>query len=373
MAWLRERTEHKKEEGLHREIPRPLSPSHFDLRSNDHLGISRDRVLQERIREALALGNSFGSSGSRLISGNSEAIMELEQEMLAHYKDESGLLFSSGYQANVGIIAALGAYRDVTLLYDEKVHASMRDGIRMALSRSIPFAHNDLEDLEKKLSKVEGAAFILTEGLFSMDGDIPPICPMLELAERFEAGLVLDEAHSNGVYGPEGKGLAVEKGVEDRVLARLFPFGKAYVQQGAFVAGPHELRDFLIDHARSFIYSTAPSFPALSALRTTFHYVPHLHKARKALFEKAEHFQKKATEFGLPFLSEAKGPVQGVFVEGNEAVQRIDRELLDQGYAVKGVRKPTVPEGSERIRSMVHADTPDEVISDVLGIIAARL
>ncbi len=371
--WLRERTERKKEAGLHRELPTPLSSGFTDLRSNDHLGLSRDPELRARIVKGLTQESPFGSTGSRLISGNSRVVMELEREMADHYAAEGGLLFPSGYQANVGIITALGAYRDVTLLYDERVHASMRDGIRMAVARSFSFAHNDLEDLEKKVTKAEGPAFILSEALFSMDGDGPPLRSMLELAERYDAALILDEAHSNGVYGEGGAGSAVQERVEDRVFARIFPFGKAFAQQGSFVAGSEALREFLIDHARSFIYSTAPSFPVIGALRETLRYVPHCDEQRKALFEKAAFFRAEAEKAGLPLLPEAYGPIQGVILEGNEEVQRLEAELWNEGYAVKGIRKPTVPEGEERIRFMIHADTPEGTIADAIRTIASHL
>jgi 8-amino-7-oxononanoate synthase len=298
--------------------------------------------------------------------------MELEEEMAEHYQAPAGLLFNSGYQANLGLISALGGRR-TTLIYDERIHASMRDGIRLALGRGFSFAHNDHRALEDKLSKAEGTTFVLIEGLYSMDGDEADLAAVLDLAERYDASVVLDEAHSNGVLGPSGRGVAVRDGLAERTFARIFPFGKAFAQQGAFVCGSDLLRDYLISNARSFIYSTAPSFPALTALRESFRWGVQAEGARNGLFQRIEHFRDRAMREDLPIIKGAKGPVQGVLVEGNEAVMDLERYLWEHGLAVKGIRKPTVPEGSERLRIVLHADTPFERIDRALDLMKERL
>lgn len=354
-------------------MPLPSSEPE-ELRSNDHLGLSRDRELQERIHAAMGPDTMRGSTGSRLISGNSELAMELESEMAEHYGCLDGLLFNSGYQANVGLLSALGG-RDCCFLYDEKVHASMRDGIRLGFARSRAFRHNDPEDLERRLQKEKGSGpvFILSEGLFSMDGDRPPIERFAELAARYDASLIIDEAHSNGVLGPFGKGLVAQQGLEGQVFSRILPFGKAFAQQGAFVSCDPILKEFLIDHARSFIFSTAMSHPALIALRESFRYGRENERARKSLFEKVELFRKRGEAHGLPLLPNAYGPIQGVFVKGNEEVLRVERELRKSGFELKGIRKPSVPSGEERIRISLHADTPETTIEGLVRKLAELL
>lgn len=370
--WIRERLQKDKEEGVYRTLPDPLPLGTVDLRSNDHLGLFEDPTLRERIQQALREEPLSGSTGSRLISGNSKLHLDLEEEMAAHYRAGTGLLFSTGYQANVGLLSALGE-RGNSLIYDEKVHASMRDGIRSALARAHSFRHNDPIDLEKKLQRAQGPTFILIEGLYSMDGDRAPLHPILELAERHQASIVLDEAHSNGVLGEKGRGEAARQGVEERIFARVMPFGKAVCQQGAFVTGPQLLKELLIGHARSFIFSTAPSFPALVALRESFRYAMEADARREALFEKVERFRYRAQQEGIALFEDADGPIQGVQVPGAEAAKRLEELLWEKGFAVKAVRKPTVPEGKERIRIVIHADTSNEAIDELVRILKQAL
>ncbi len=206
-----------------------------------------------------------------------------------------------------------------------------------------------------------------------MDGDTAPLQAMLERTEAYDASLVLDEAHSNGVLGEQGKGLAYRENLQDRVFARIFPFGKAIAQQGGLVTGSPTLKEFLVGHARSFIYSTAPSFPMLLALRESFRYAAEASEARRSLFERVAHFRKKAEAYAVPIASEAKGPIQGFSLGNNDAVRSLEAYLWEQGYAVKGIRRPTVPEGEERIRIVLHADTPYEAIEEVLRLTASRL
>lgn len=360
------------EEGLYRELPHPIPEGCLDLRSNDHLGFASAPSFSNALKEALKESPLQGSTGSRLISGNSEFIEALEKELASFYREETALLFPSGYQANVGLLSAIGD-KGMRFLYDERVHASMRDGIRLSFARARSFRHNDPDELERLLKREEGASFVLTEGLFSMDGDRPPLKEFLAICRAHDAFLILDEAHSNGVWGPHGEGIAVEEGVDKELFARIMPFGKAFAQQGAAVLGSEKLRDFLINRSRPFIFSTAPSFPFLLALQTALHRVKEADEERGLLFQKVRSFREKASAKGLPLLPEAHGPVQGVLVKGEREVMELEKDLWEEGFAVKGIRSPSVPKGSERVRIMIHASTPEEGLEKLIDSMATRL
>ena len=249
----------------------------MDFSSNDYLGLARRQDLYEAASELLQESDMLqnGSTGSRLLTGHNRLFDLAESEIAKFHSAESALLFNSGYDANLGFFEAVPQREDV-VFYDEYVHASIRDGIRLGKYRSLKFRHNDLDDLrrlivnylESEQFRTGSSLFAVTESVFSMDGDSPDLESLVQLTEELNCHLVVDEAHALGVFGPQGSGRIQESGLQDRVFARITTFGKALGCHGAAVLGSVQLRDYLLNFARSLIYSTALSPHSLAALTT---------------------------------------------------------------------------------------------------------
>lgn len=243
-AYLKKLNE-RKEKGSYRSLFSFEDAS--DFWSNDYLGLAR---------APLAYPGCSGSTGSRLISGNTALIQMAESRIARFFGSEAALVFNSGYDANLGFFSAVPQKGD-TVLYDELIHASVRDGIRLSHAKSYSFRHNDLKDLQRKAEHASGTVFIAVESLYSMDGDLAPLPELADWCELHGALLVVDEAHAGGVFGEGGRGLVAAAGLESRCFARLVTFGKAYGMHGGAICGGKLLCEFLINFARSFIYTTA--------------------------------------------------------------------------------------------------------------------
>jgi 8-amino-7-oxononanoate synthase len=339
----------------------------IDLCSNDYLGVSR-KLMQESI----PLVDRIGATGSRLVSGDSPAHEELEAFLAQFHLTEAALVFGSGYEANLGLLSCLAGRGD-TILFDDLCHASMRDGIRLSFARSYSFRHNDLDDLRLKLKSARGECFIAVESVYSMDGDRAPLRELCQIAEECGAYLIVDEAHATGIFGVCGEGLVQREGLSERVFARVHTFGKALGYRGACVVGSKDLRDYLINFARPFIYSTAPDALSLVVMRRAYEYAREAMSERKDLWELVAQFRNLRSEFpALEFL-DAESPIQGIVIPGNRAVLGAERALLADGYAVRAIRSPTVPAGRERLRICLHSYNSIEEIRDVLTISSAWL
>ncbi|MDF3029073.1 MAG: 8-amino-7-oxononanoate synthase [Fluviicola sp.] len=326
---------------------------HVDFWSNDYLGLARlPQVVDVK-----------GSTGSRLISGNSEVVEEVERQVAAHFQSEAALIFNSGYDANLGLFSSLPQKGD-TILYDEYVHASVRDGIRLSFASSFSFRHNDVSDLKKKLQKAEGTVFVAVESLYSMDGDLAPLLEISQLCKEYNALLIVDEAHSGGVFGVEGKGLCQELGVVDSVFIRVFTFGKAYGAHGAVVCCSDEVREFLINFARSFIYTTA--LP--EGIYTHILHQLELSKTedlRKQLQENIACFSGKMKSQ----LSSENSPIQIIEFSDLNRCKLKAQQLQEAGFAVKAILPPTVPMGSQRLRICIHAFNTKEEIDQLISML----
>lgn len=320
--------------------------NHIDFWSNDYLGLAQ-------IAQTVEL---TGSTGSRLISGNSKVIEDTESRIAAHFQSEAALVFNSGYDANVGLFSSLPQKGD-TILYDELVHASVRDGIRLSFANSFSFRHNDVADLEKKLQKATGTIFVAVESLYSMDGDLAPLVEINRLCSNYEALLIVDEAHSGGVFGREGKGLCDESGISGSVFIRLFTFGKAYGAHGAVVCCSGLVRQFLVNFARSFIYTTAlPEAMYVHLLNQIERSKPE--GLRTRLRENIAHFTKSIQST----LSAPGSPIQVLEFPDLVLCKQKAAYLQQAGFAVKAILPPTVPAGSQRLRICIHAfNTPEEI------------
>jgi 8-amino-7-oxononanoate synthase len=236
-----------------------------DFCSNDYLGFARSPLLKNKIENEIGDFVSNGSTGSRLLSGNSAYTEDLEKYIAILHQSEAGLIFNSGYDANLGLFSSLPQRGD-TVITDELIHASIIDGARLSYANRYTFKHNDLGSLEAKLKQAKGNCFVAVESVYSMDGDTPPLNEIAALTLKYDAHLIVDEAHAVGLYG---FGL-VATDLQKQVFARVVTFGKALGCHGAIVLGSNLLRQYLINFARSFIYTTAASFHQMASVKTAY-------------------------------------------------------------------------------------------------------
>lgn len=322
----------------------------IDFFSNDYLGISKDF-------ESLGLTSlTFnGSTGSRLLSGNSIEAEACERFIAQKFKSLSALVFNSGYDANIGVFSSLPQKGD-TIIYDEFIHASIRDGIRLSMAKAYSFKHNSLEDLEKKIKQAEGTVYLAIESIYSMNGDVVPLREIVNLSELYSCNIILDEAHSTGIYGDNGEGLAVYLGLEDKIFARIITFSKAYGFFGAAVLGSNDFKDFLINFARSFIYSTA--LPK--------NYYQQLIKILS--LDISLRIEQLQATIKLMNPSEFYSPIQ--ILRSNSLTQLIDlsNQFKQSGIYQRIIFSPTVPKGQECIRMCVHSFNTKEEVSKMLAI-----
>jgi len=322
-----------------------------DFFSNDYLGLSRQPV---EVKD-----DGSGSTGSRLISGTSNAALSCESFLADYFGAAAALVFNSGYDANLGFFGSVPQKGD-TIIYDQLIHASVRDGIRLSYAKALSFAHNSLEDLEKKLRLAEGTMYVAVESLYSMDGDLSPLKEISDLCALYKAYMIVDEAHAAGVLG---KGLVDELGISDLVFARLVTFGKAYGAHGAAIFGSLQLKDYLVNFARSFIYTTAlpPSAYHLIQQRCAVD----LASLQDQLQQNIRIFRKMISSERL--YSDARSPIQIIPIGDITKTRVLAEKLQDSGFAVKPIYSPTVPRGEERIRICLHAFNTEEEITHLVA------
>ena len=356
--------ETRRKEGLLRQLQ--VLDDSIDFCSNDYLGLASDQILAANIArdfEALPIASrKNGSTGSRLISGQSNLIEQFEKQCATFHGAEAALLFSSGYDANVGLISSLPQEGDV-IFCDKLLHASLIDGLRLSKAERRIFKHNNLDDLIHLLDQypAETRKWIVVESVYSMDGDIAPLTALVDLKNKYGAELIVDEAHSGGIYGPAGQGLVFELGLIEEIFARVITFGKAWGNAGAVVLGSLALKEYLVNFARPFIYSTAPAPAHVSALLSTLHYLPSQNEARKKLQENIVFFRENAKSEAW---GDSKTAIQTFFVTGNEAVRA--KAAKAKEFAIKPIVSPTVPKGKERIRITLSANHTKEQIQSLI-------
>jgi len=346
----------------------------INLCSNDYLGLSTDARLREAVTAALASGLPVASTGSRLLSGNATIWEELEAEFARFIGTEAALYFGSGYAANVGLLSALLHPEDV-VFSDQSNHASIVDGIRLSRARKVIFPHLDLNFLEDALrhsNDSAGQKFIVIESVFSMDGDRAPLADLLKIANRWGAVLIVDEAHATGVFGPQGRGLVVAMGGTRRVLATVHPCGKALASAGAFVCCSETLKQYLVNRARSFIFSTAlpPYFAA--QIRRAVAIVAEADRERSRLEGLACFLRRELKQAGFD-TGPSDSQIVPVLLGGNDTAVHYADELCQQGFAVRPIRPPTVPEGQSRLRLSLNSSLSTDILASVASaLIAAR-
>lgn len=330
---------------------RALQPvSGADFASNDYLGLAGSALLRDLTRAALDRGLAPGAGAARLLRGNHDAFTSVESEAARHFGSGGALYFGAGYGANLAIFSALPAARDL-VLHDALIHASSLDGMRLGLAETRSFAHNDadaarsaLRDWRAKGGK--GQVWIAVESLYSMDGDFAPIADLATLAAEEGAFLVVDEAHATGIWGPEGRGLAAPFAHLENVIT-LHTCGKALGVQGALVCANPVLIALLINRARSFIYSTAPSPLLAEVLRGVLAHLASDPTRREALLARVAQAGDLARGSGL---AASGSQIQPVILPGDARCLAAAAALRAQGFDIRAIRAPTVPKGAERLR-----------------------
>ncbi len=352
----------------------------IDFSSNDYLGFAKSDAIFNQTHQLLLDRKMMrnGATGSRLISGNHNLYPETETLIANFHQSESALIFSSGYDANVGFFSSVPQRNDV-ILYDELCHASIRDGIRLSNAKSYKFTHNDWEDLEEKIlrchaERSRGASdneiYIVTESVFSMDGDSPSLEKISEIVEKYDCLLVVDEAHALGVFGRNGQGLIQELNLQHKVFARIMTFGKGLGCHGAAILGTNELYDYLVNFARSFIYTTGLSPHSVATIFTAYQNLQSNNSAIGKLKDNILHFSQTKNQLGLKqIFVHGKSAIQSAIIPGNEKVKHIANQLQQSGFNVKAILSPTVPEGQERLRICLHSDNSPEEVSQVLTLL----
>lgn len=338
----------------------------IDFCSNDYLGLARSTELSKAIHDEIQTLQPVnnGSGGSRLLSGNTIYTEDTERYIASFHNAEAGLVFNSGYDANIGLLSSLGQKGD-TFVCDELIHASLIDGARLTHANRYTFKHNDLIDLEAKLKAAKGIIYVIVESVYSMDGDIAPLQKISDLCKLYQANLIVDEAHATGVFGKHGAGLIQFLNLEQDTFARVVTFGKAVGCHGAIVLGGATLREYLINFARSFIYTTAAPLHNIISVRCAYKMLEDL--------DYATEFQKKIALFtslirkqGLTKIIASPGAIQTIILPGNGNARNAAAKLQANGFDVRPILSPTVSEGKERLRICLHLYNTDEEIENLV-------
>jgi 8-amino-7-oxononanoate synthase len=354
-ARLSERLRAIEAQGLRRTL-RP--PSGIDLCSNDYLGLAEHPHLKQRMADAVS-AEGVGSTGSRLLRGERSGFARVEEKFASFKGAERSLYFSSGYLANLAVLTTFPEAGDV-IFSDEWNHASLIDGARLSRARRVVFPHNDAKALEQLLREDtgEGQKFIVVESLFSMDGDQAPLAEYAALCRAAGAELIVDEAHAVGVYGECGRGLAGD------VFLSINTAGKALGVSGAFVAGPAEAIEYLIQRARPFIFSTAPPPAIAAALEASLEVMANEPERRERLLARARYLRER---LGLA----GDSPIIPIIIGENERAVAVARQLQAAGFDVRAIRPPTVPAGTARLRITVNQGLSEELLDQFVEVLAA--
>ena len=342
----------------------------IDLSSNDYLGIASDPRMKQAVLNGVNSASRIASTGSRLLSGHDEAWTLLEHDFAQWVGAEAALYFTSGYAANVGLLSALLQPEDI-VFSDSANHASLIDGIRLSKCRRVIFPHLDLNFLEDELRRnasVSGARVIVVESIFSMEGDRAPLADLAALAQRYASELIVDEAHATGVRGPRGGGCAAEAGLSARVLASVHTCGKALAAAGAFVCGSENLRRFLINRARTFIFNTGLPPYFASQVAAGMGFAAEADSERARLVELGDFLRDKLRKNGFSVVPGGDSQIVPVALGSNEAAVHFAEYLRANGFGVRAIRPPTVPEGTARIRLSLTAKLSENILAELVAV-----
>ena len=352
---------------------RALEPARgLDFASNDYLGLARSDALRSAVADALARGVAIGSGGSRLLRGNDAEHEALEAEAAAFFGAETALYFGGGFIANTAIFSTLPQRGDL-IVYDELIHASVHEGLRLSKATAQGFAHNNAQACDGAISQWRasggtGRPWIAVETLYSMDGDRAPLADLMAVSTKHDAMLVLDEAHATGVFGPEGRGLGAHLEGHDNVVS-LHTCGKALGCSGALVCGPREMRDFLVNRARAFIYATAPSPLMAAAVRAALGLVRGEPQRREDLHARIAFARKELNEkLGI---TPSASQIQPIITGTDTSAVQLANAMRSQGFDIRAIRPPTVPEGTARLRLTLTLNTSESETAALIDALAA--
>jgi len=360
----------RQEQGLLRSLS--VNKGLVDFCSNDYLGFARSKELKDLIDSSPDSSDLIGSTGSRLLSGNSEYIEKLEHFIANYHKAPAGLIYNSGYDANIGLFPAV-AKRGDTIIYDELIHASVHDAMRISLANSYSFKHNNTEHLEEKIKKAKGKVFIAVESVYSMDGDFAPLKEVSKLCDQYNAYLIVDEAHATGIYGTKGEGRIGELNLEKKTFARVHTFGKALGCHGAIILGSENLRNYLINFSRSFIYTTAMPFHTLKFIKYAYDMLSKSKNKILIINNLIDLFKQKINAVQNIDLIDSFSPIQSVIFKGNNEVKNLSQKIQKLGYDVRAILHPTVPNGKERLRICLHTYNTEKEITGLVNSISDNL
>lgn len=355
-----------------------------DFASNDYLGLAKNETLFSKTFQLLLSENiaQNGATGSRLLTGNHQLYDVLESKLSSFHDVESALVFNSGYDANIGFFSSVPLRGDL-IFYDELVHASIRDGMAMSNAKSYKFPHNDIAGLQEKINTLLGhiqkdkdtEIYIVTESVFSMDGDSPNLKALAQFCTENKYRLIVDEAHAVGVFGKNGEGLVQELGLQESIFARIVTFGKTLGAHGAAILGTSTLKAYLLNFARSFIYSTALSPHCIATVISSYEYLQtNSLEERQRLQSNIHFFNEKVIKLKLQdrFII-SNSAIHSFIISDNTKVKSVSKKLKDKGFDVKAILSPTVPLGQERLRFCIHSTNSKEEIGLVLELLSNYL
>ncbi|SMC80022.1 8-amino-7-oxononanoate synthase [Sporomusa malonica] len=382
MQFLTDFVEQVKAKNLYRQTVTysPVSPAHVQLggqtylmlASNNYLGLTHNPVVQQAAIDAIRMYGT-GAGGARLTTGTFPLFEQLEQELAKFKETEDAVVFNTGYMANIGVISALAGPDDV-IFSDEFNHASIIDGCRLSRARVVVYRHNDMEHLQGLLTATDcqGKRMIITDGVFSMDGDIAPLDTIVELAETVNAIVIVDDAHATGVLGPGGRGTAAYFGVKDKVQVQIGTLSKALGAEGGFVAGSRALIDYIKNRARSFIFSTALAPSTIAAALAALRELSARPEMTVKLSENAQYVRTLLQAANLPVFNGIT-PIIPVMIGAADEAVKLTAELKMQGIIMTAIRPPTVPVGTSRLRLTVTAVHQREELSTAVDTIIAAV
>ena len=369
MDRIRARMRSLRERDLYRTL---RAPAGIDLSSNDYLGLATHPYVVTRMAAAAARDGA-GSTGSRLLRGHRDLFTAVEDRFAAFKATERALYFSSGYLANVAVLTTFPEAGDV-ILSDERNHASLIDGIRLSSARREIFRHNDVDHVRHLLDSTKGAGqqFLVVESLFSMDGDRAPLAEYADLCRVTGASLIVDEAHAVGIFGPTGSGLIEASGAGSEVFLSINTAGKALGVSGAFAAGPAAAIEYVIQRARTFVFSTAPPPAVVAAVDASLDVVLQEPWRRVAVLEHAAELRARVREAGIA-VPEGSSQILPLIVGENDRAVAIADTLRLDGFDVRAIRPPTVPAGSARLRISVNVTITSEIIGRFMASLTRAL
>lgn len=371
-----------KQKLIHREFSNSLRSLNtplncIDFYSNDYLGFAASKSIFNRTHQYL-IDHKIevnGATGSRLISGNHKIYTKAEQAIAAFHNTEKALIFNSGYDANLGFFSSIPQRGDI-IIYDELSHASIRDGIQLSNAKAYKFKHNNTIHLEKiiqnhltQITASSNEIYIVTESVFSMDGDSPDLKEIVAIAKKHNVRLVIDEAHALGVFGNKGNGLAQQLHIEEEIFARIVTFGKALGCHGAAILGNKELYQYLVNFSRSFIYTTGLPPHAIATIQIAYSHLSN--SIITTLHNNIIHFLKETSRLKINHLFiKSNSTIHCCIISGNKKTIQIAKQLQEKGFNIKPILSPTVPKGKERLRFCLHSYNSPQQITDVLEQLA---